>query len=272
MASSTVRAHSVNSAVPSPSKWLDPPPQAGGPPWTHGQSQVPLPVAVLGVLQPAVRVDRQHEALPDLLEGVQVQDRCLFDQELLDLHVLLAPHRVRERVDQTGDHLGGSFRNRPVRLRGGDLAVDRRQEFAGERTTSSESFRGLDPGRGFRGADPQHVTGQQRDRLRPTRPRKMPRLDFLEQCVIDRRQAAPAAFQLAPQGEDFTVAAGGQLGGGEFIQDLVQARNQLRVCLVKVTVEHVSVLVHLSDQIKDFHHIWYARSLDLSRTEAERSS
>jgi hypothetical protein len=94
----------VNSAVPSNSPWLDPPPQAGGPPWAHGQSQVTAASPVLHIFEQSVRVHGRLHPSGDTPERVHVQELRLLDQELLDPAVLLAAHLVREGVDQAGDH------------------------------------------------------------------------------------------------------------------------------------------------------------------------
>jgi hypothetical protein len=126
----------------------------------------------------------------------------LLDEELLDRNVLLTADRVRECVDQTGDHPGRRLRDRAVRLRRRDPSIDRGEQFAGERAPPTQRLRSLDPRRRFGDTDAQYLPGQHRDRPRAAGGVQMPRLHLTDHRVIQDGEPVAAGLQIAPEGED----------------------------------------------------------------------
>jgi hypothetical protein len=106
--------------------------------------------------------------------------------------------------------------------------------------------------RAFPDPDAQHVPGQHNRVLRPEHRRQPPSINFHDDRVIDRREPPLAGLRLAPQREQLFVAVTGQVPGREFVQDLVQTREQLRVVVLQATVEHAFILLRAFDHRNPF--------------------
>jgi hypothetical protein len=130
-------------------------------------------------------------------------------------------------------------RDRPLRECGCGGREFWLQLLAGDGVPRREFARGADPQSGLPGADPEQP-GQERGRVRTATLQPEPAVVGLaHQCVIDDREPADPRLEPGHQVEELLVAVGGQVLGGEPVQDVVEAGEQAISLTHSISLEHV---------------------------------